>query len=654
MRTAEFDQKMHRTRNSSWKVSLPWMLIVPFILQVVTVVGWVGYLSYRNGQQSVADLTNQLMDAESQRIKQELDSYLMTAHLANQINSDTVLRGDLNLDFNQPNDQREKYFWQHMKLFSNLAWISIGAEKDGGSLGIWRPGENQELQFSLSNASTSYFGNYYAISDQGLRTTLLKVERPIFDARTRPWYKEAIAARKAIWTKIYAGFSPGTVFIAASQPLYDRNGKLVGVSGSDISLIGIQVFLSKNPVSSTGKTFLIERSGMLVASSSQEPPFRKVEGKPPERVNVMESQIPLIRATAQSLRQKFGGFATIKQQVKFHYWVDGQLQFVQIVPFSKEQGLDWLIAIVVPESDVMAKIHAGTQTTILLCLAALISVIVLNIAISYWLIKPIKSLSQASQKIARGDYSSELKVSRIRELHTLTVLFNQMSQEIQQSRQQLEEYSYSLEQKVSDRTQSLQAEVEQRTKAELALQSANQELQRMAYLDGLTQIANRRYFDERLVQEWGRMRRDRLPLSLILFDVDYFKKYNDTYGHQAGDDCLRHLGKAITESVRRPFDLAARYGGEEFAVILPNTDLDGATEVARAIQAQVKELQMSHRSSEVSAYVTVSLGVVSLLSDKEETPEQLLMAADRLLYQAKTEGRDRIASASISSHPENG
>jgi diguanylate cyclase (GGDEF)-like protein len=637
------DKKLHPSQKTCWKVSLPWMLIVPFILQVVTVVGWVGYLSYRNGQQSVADLTDQLMDAESHRIKQELDSYLMSAPLANQINSNAVLRGDLSLDFNQLNDQREQYFWQHMKLFSNLAWISVGDEKDGGSLGIWRPGENQDLQFSLSNASTSYFGNYYAISDQGLRTTLLKVERPIFDARTRPWYKEAIAAKKAIWTNIYAGFSPGTVFIAASQPLYDRNGKLVGVSGSDISLIGIQVFLSKNPVSPTGKTFLLERSGMLVASSSQEPPFRKIEGKSPERVNVIESQTPLIRATAQSLRQKFGDFATIKQQVKFQYWVDGQLQFVQVVPFSKAQGLDWLIAIVVPESDVMAKIHAGTQTTILLCLAALIGAIVLNIAISYWLIKPIKSLSQASQKIARGDYSSELEVSEIRELHTLTVLFNQMSQEIQMSREQLEDYSRSLEQKVSDRTQELQAEVEQRTKAEIALQSANQELHRMAYLDGLTQIANRRQFDERLTQEWNRMKRDHLPMSLILCDVDYFKKYNDTYGHQAGDDCLRHVGQAITAAICRPADLAARYGGEEFATILPNTNLDGATKVARAIQAQIKELQIPHRSSDVSAHVTVSLGVVSLFPDDQTTTEQLLIKADQLLYQAKSEGRDRFA-----------
>jgi diguanylate cyclase (GGDEF)-like protein len=637
------DKKLHLRQKISWKISLPWMLIVPFILQVVAVVSWVGYLSYRNGQQSVSDLTDQLMDAESQRIRQKLDSYLMSAPLANQINSDAVLRGDLNLDCNQPNAQREKYVWHNMKLFSNLSWISIGADQDGCYIGIWRPEVNQNLQFSLSNASTSYFVNYYAINDQGLQTTLLKVERPIFDARTRPWYKEAIAARKAIWTNIYAGFTPGTVFLASSQPLYDRNGKLVGVSAADISLIGIQLFLSQNPVSVTGKTFLIERSGMLVASSSQEPPFRKVEGKSPERVNVIESQTPLIRATAQSLRQKFGDFDTIKQQVKFQYWVDGQLQFVQVVPFSKGQGLDWLIAIVVPESDVMAKIHAGTQTTILLCLAALIVVIALNIAISYWLMKPIKSLSQASQKIARGDYSSELEVSEISELHTLTVLFNQMSQEIQLSHEQLEDYSRSLEQKVSDRTQELQAEIEKRTKAEVELQSANQELHRMAYLDGLTQIANRRQFDERLIQEWKRMKRNRLPISLILCDVDYFKKYNDTYGHQAGDECLRHVGQAITAAIHRPADLAARYGGEEFAAILPNTDLNGAAKVARAIQSQIKELQIPHRSSDVSAYVTVSLGVASLFPDDQTTTEQLLIKADQLLYQAKSEGRDRFA-----------
>jgi diguanylate cyclase (GGDEF)-like protein len=627
---------------SAQKVSLAAMLTVPFILQVVTVVGLVGYLSYRNGQRSVADLTNQLMDTVSSRIEQKLISYLDSPRLVNQMASDAVRRGELRLNLDRSEVQREQYLWQQMQLFPTLAWMSLGSE-DGDSTGVWRPGERKDLQISLSNASTQYYGNYYLMNEEGIRTQRVKIEKPAFDPRKRPWYTSARDAKHAVWTPIYAGFTPGTIFIAASQPLYESSGKLVGVIGTDLSLSGIQKFLAQNSVSASGQTFLIERSGQLVASSSQELPFRIVKGQPPQRVDVRDSQTPLIRATAQSLLGKVKDFTTIQQPQRYYLKSNGRAQFVTVLPFSRKGGLDWLIVIVVPEVDVMAKIHAGTLTTVLLCLAALMTVILLNTLIGRWLAKPIIGLSKASQKIAQGDFSPQVRAPRILELSTLADSFTQMSQEIQESRQQLEDYSRSLEQKVSDRTQALQQEVQFRTEAEVALQSANEELQRLAYLDGLTQIANRRKFDERLSQEWRRLKRDQLPLSLILCDVDYFKQYNDSYGHQVGDDCLYKVAYVLAIAARRPPDLAARYGGEEFAVLLPNTSLEGAVEVAKKIQVQIKALQLPHQRSGVSQYVTVSFGVASMIPAETKTPEQFLAQVDRALYQAKVEGRDRIA-----------
>ncbi len=174
------------------------------------------------------------------------------------------------------------------------------------------------------------------------------------------------------------------------------------------------------------------------------------------------------------------------------------------------------------------------------------------------------------------------------------------------------------------------------------LEAANVELRRLASLDGLTQLANRRCFDEALSVEWQRHARDGIPLSLILCDVDFFKLYNDTYGHLAGDDCLQQIASAIRNAVHRPGDVVARYGGEEFAVILPNTNSAGAMQVAQKIYSGVKALFIAHKKSPICSYVTLSLGVASMVPEPKAFPALLIGAADKALYNAKDKGRARI------------
>ncbi|MBN3884520.1 MAG: EAL domain-containing protein [Nostoc sp.] len=174
------------------------------------------------------------------------------------------------------------------------------------------------------------------------------------------------------------------------------------------------------------------------------------------------------------------------------------------------------------------------------------------------------------------------------------------------------------------------------------LQQANQELQRLACSDGLTQVGNRRCFDDTFNAEWQRLAQEQGSLSLILCDVDYFKLYNDTHGHLAGDDALRQVAKAISQTVKHSADLVARYGGEEFAVILPNTDIEGAIAVARDIQTNVSALQMPHSHSQVSEFITLSLGVATITPHSQLSPATLIAAADQGLYQAKAQGRNCV------------
>jgi diguanylate cyclase (GGDEF)-like protein len=170
---------------------------------------------------------------------------------------------------------------------------------------------------------------------------------------------------------------------------------------------------------------------------------------------------------------------------------------------------------------------------------------------------------------------------------------------------------------------------------------ANRVLSNMANKDGLTGLANRRSFDHLLDQEWQRTQRARQPLALLMLDVDHFKKYNDMYGHQAGDECLRLIARELHRVTQRPGDVAARYGGEEFVVVLPNTDEDGAHEVARRIVDAVQTLSLAHLHNVPALVVTVSVGVSCIVPNSTATSDALISSADFALYRAKETGRNR-------------
>ena len=189
--------------------------------------------------------------------------------------------------------------------------------------------------------------------------------------------------------------------------------------------------------------------------------------------------------------------------------------------------------------------------------------------------------------------------------------------------------------------------VRARVKTHLTLKRQSDLLREWVYLDGLTNVCNRRYFEERMVVEWARATRQRTPLSVLMIDVDYFKRYNDRYGHQAGDDCLRRVAAELKESLRRPSDLVARYGGEEFVCLLPETGLAGAMQLAEQIAASVREARIEHQRSQVSSVVTCSIGVCSKPADRVSSGPALLRTADAQLYMAKASGRNRVCGVEL-------
>lgn len=182
--------------------------------------------------------------------------------------------------------------------------------------------------------------------------------------------------------------------------------------------------------------------------------------------------------------------------------------------------------------------------------------------------------------------------------------------------------------------------------AKQRLQTTNQNLLRLATTDGLTQVKNRYFFDQEIRHEWTRSQRESQPLSLILFDVDYFKKYNDYYGHPTGDICLQKIAHIAQQSIHRPADFVARYGGEEFAIVLPNTSQEGAIAIAQRIQEALQALAIPHLQSDISNIISISLGIATTIPIEHTSCDDLVALADQSLYDAKRDGRDRYVMAS--------
>jgi serine phosphatase RsbU (regulator of sigma subunit) len=432
------------------RVSLKSVLMVPFVLQICAAVGLTGWLSWRNDQQAVNDVATQLRLEIVERIDTQLDNYLALPPKLNRANANAIETGILDLkDFTRVG----RYFWQQMRLF-DVGYINFANEKRE-FIGVERL-DNGQLRIAeiLEKQGVEKFYTY-ATDEKGNRQNLLNIERDDKDVRQEGWYISAIQAGKPTWTPIYQWQNRNVLSISHSYPLYDERHQPIGVVGVDYILTQIGQFLQSLKVGRSGKTFIIERSGAIVASSSGEQLFT-VRGDRVQRLNILESKDPLLQATAKHLNEQFGSFAAIEKEQRLEFQIAGDRQFVEVRNWRDEFGLDWLIVVVIPESDFLGRIYANNLTTLLLCLLALAIAILCGLLISRWIAQPLTQLEQASHKMTRGEFGQEVHVNSIKELAVLAKTFNQMSAEIQQSRAQLEDYSRSLEQKVQERTQELQ------------------------------------------------------------------------------------------------------------------------------------------------------------------------------------------------------
>lgn len=453
------------TAKRTKSLSLQWLLIVPFVLQIFAAVGLVGYLSFRNGQNTVNDLANQLMEKTTDLVDEHLDQYLKIPHQVNQINADAVRLGLLDL---RDRKKAGQFYWKQMQVYdlTNIGHTSV----DGTAAGAARyDGKTVTINELVSRPPKNSYT--YATDADGNRQQLLY--NMDFDALNEAYYTNVVKAGKPIWSRIYTWYDPtGSIppYITASAgyPLYDKNKKLLAVLVSDVHLLKLSEFLRNSNPSHTGQIFIMERNGALIANSGKQKLYR-IRNNKIERINAIESSDPLIQSVAKQLQQQFKNFQTINEIRHLQFDVEGERHYVQVTPWKDAYGLDWLVIVTVPPREFTDQIDANTRDTIVLCLAALAIATLIGYLTSGRITRPILKLSQASQAIANGKLDQQVEISHFKELSILANSFNQMAEQLRESFTALEQTNAELEYRVEERTAELKNTLKelQRTQAQM-------------------------------------------------------------------------------------------------------------------------------------------------------------------------------------------
>lgn len=417
-------------------LSLRFIFTMPILVQLVGAVGLVGYLSFQNGQKAVQDLASQLRSELSVRIKRELEGYFHAPHAINRLNATALTYEDLDIVTAQ---KGENLLFQQMRIYPTIAFVYCGSAETGEFFGVLRSPDNGELQLSYGNTANNFFRDYYSLDVQGNRMHwLYRADRP-YDSRTRPWYRAAIETERAVWTDVYIAFTTGLPNVTASLPVYDRTGRrLLGVCATDVVLPAeFRFFLSQLDIGQSGEAFVVDRQGNLISSSTDEP-LMQGEGDATRFLKAVDSNNPLVRNTAQYLAQEFNGFTEIRQPYQLDFKLNNQRQYLEVLPFQDGFGLDWLIVVVVPESDFMAEITANNRLTVALCLVALAIAIISGVLLTRWVTSPILRLNAAVKDIAKGDWTRTVELDRTDEVGQLAASVNSMTRQLQASFEILE------------------------------------------------------------------------------------------------------------------------------------------------------------------------------------------------------------------------
>ena len=407
------------------QVKLPLFIVISvvFTVYLVLISGLVGYLSYSTSKDSVNTISEEFIDTTIKGIKDNLNSFLELPHKINNLNSSYVLQN--NLELKEP-QILEKQFISQIRSFDSLSSIYLGNTEGGLALGGRESDKDLIYTISTDNFKAGAFKKYSLDMNNKKKDLLLSL--PNFDARTRPWYTMAMESKKKIWSDIYILFSGQDMAIAAAEPVYNKENLLVGVLSIDLFLSNIHTFLKDADISKNGEIFIIDKSGLLVASSTDEVPIIISDSdNTKKRLPAIESNELYIKAVTEKIISSFDSFDNINRKEYLTFSIDKEKVHTHIYPIKDNYGIDWIIAATIPEKDFMEEIWKNNRMLIIILLIASIVSAAFSLVASAWVVKPVRMLNSSAVDLAKGKWKIKQGTYFIKEIDSLNSAFNSMA-----------------------------------------------------------------------------------------------------------------------------------------------------------------------------------------------------------------------------------
>jgi len=574
--------------------------MIPFVIPLLIIIIVPSVFMRRGANDISMFAVETISDQVFNRMTSLLDDQLEQAMQLNQVNALNYERGLLHLD---DSGNRDQYFSGMISAYNDVAMTFVGLD-DGSFYGARRSIDGS-IQVVRNDAQTGGASEYYLVDEQGNRQDF--VERfDNFDPRKRPWYVKATEEKAPVFSDVYNHFVVKLPTITASYPVLE-NGKVIAVFGVDYLLTWIGETLSSVSDDQTGMVYITDDDGNLIASSrAADEIFEMVSGES-KLVSANESANALIR---QSADVKFGdGIKELE--------INKNTYYSKAVKYQNF-GLDWELTILLSKEIILSDMQVALNRIYNTMGISFILFIVLAYLMTRWITKPILKLNAASLRLAEGKFEFVSDEIRQDELGQLSRSFNEMAI------------------KLTNVVSGLENQVEERTKA---LQEMNESLSRLSYSDGLTGLPNRRKFDDFYESAYQANALKERHMVLLMMDLDNFKSFNDTYGHLAGDDCLRLVSQVMLNMFPHKKDLVARYGGEEFSAVLQGYSKDEALAICEQLRKRINEIDIVVDG--VIIKVTISIGMVYFVPTDLNMMDEWIKSADLALYQAKHHGKNQ-------------